>query len=97
MSTATMRRVMVTIPPTELQTVEEWAKKLGRSRSALIREALAHYLEEQRRQEFLELLKEGYLVRAEESLRLCEEFAHSDYEVTMKYVPWEEKEPAHAS
>lgn len=90
MSAATMRRVMVTIPPAELQTVEEWARKLGRSRSALIREALAHYLEEQRRQEFRELLKEGYLVGAEESLRISEEFAYAEQEAWERYAPWEE-------
>jgi metal-responsive CopG/Arc/MetJ family transcriptional regulator len=86
-STATMQRVMITIPPSLLKQVEETAAKLNYSRSRLIREALEQYLEAQRSQELCELLKEGYLVHAERDLRLCEEFAYADYEALARHVP----------
>lgn len=75
-----MQRVMITIPPSLLQEVDGMAVKANSSRSQLIREALEQYLEAHRRQELRELLKEGYLVHAERDLRICEEFATSDYE-----------------
>ena len=87
MRTATMQRVMFTIPPSLLERVEEAAARLNTSRSDLIRRALEHFLEEQRRQELRELLKEGYLATAEESLRICEEFAYADYEAVARHVP----------
>ena len=66
----TMQRVIITIPPALLTQVEDVAAKLNFSRSRLIREALAQYVEAQRQQELRELLKEGYLFRAEESRQL---------------------------
>ncbi|MFB0538272.1 MAG: ribbon-helix-helix protein, CopG family [Anaerolineae bacterium] len=90
-ATTTMRRVMFTIPPSLLEQVEEAAAKLNTSRSGLIRQALEHFLEEQRRQELRELLKEGYLYRAEESLQLAEEFRIAEQEAWDKYAPWEEE------
>jgi CopG family transcriptional regulator/antitoxin EndoAI len=89
-ATTTMKRVMFTIPPSLLEQVEEAAAKLNTSRSALIRQALEHFLEEQRRQELRELLKEGYLYRAKESLQLAEEFCTAEQEAWDRYAPWEE-------
>jgi CopG family transcriptional regulator/antitoxin EndoAI len=86
-----MKRVMFTIPPSLLEQVEEAAAKLNTSRSGLIRQALEHFLEEQRRQELRELLKEGYLYRAEESLRLSDEFYIAEQEAWDKYAHWEEE------
>jgi CopG family transcriptional regulator/antitoxin EndoAI len=85
-----MKRVMFTIPPKLLEQVEKAAVKLNTSRSGLIRQALEHFLEEQRRQELQELLKEGYLYRAEESLQLAEEFHIAEQEAWDKYTSWEE-------
>jgi CopG family transcriptional regulator/antitoxin EndoAI len=86
----TMRRVIVTMPPDLLQQVEEMAAKLDFNRSQFIRHALEAFLEEQRRRELRELLKEGYLVNAERDLRIAEEFAHADYETVVRYAPWED-------
>jgi CopG family transcriptional regulator / antitoxin EndoAI len=92
-STATMQRVMITIPPRLLQQVEEMMTKTNSSRSQLIREALEQYLETQRLQELRALLKEGYLYHAERDLHICEEFAASDYEVSVR----QEVQPARES
>ena len=85
-----MRRIMVTMPPDLLQQAEEMAAKLNFNRSQLIRQAVTAFLEEQRRRELRELLKEGYLVNAERDRRIAEEFAHADYETVTRYAPWEE-------
>lgn len=83
----TMQRIIVTMPPDLLSQVEEVADKLNFSRSRLIREAVAQFVELQRRQELRELLKEGYIVNAERDLRICEEFAAADYEAVTRHVP----------
>jgi len=91
MSTVTtMQRIIVTIPPGLLSQVEEAAAKLNFSRSRLVREALEQYIEAQRRQELRELLKEGYLYRAEESRQLAQEFFVAEQEAWDRYAPWEE-------
>jgi CopG family transcriptional regulator/antitoxin EndoAI len=78
---------MFTIPPGLLEQVDERAAQLSTSRSGLIRQALKHFLEEQRRQELRALLKEGYLASAERDLRICDEFAYADYEAIVQHVP----------
>lgn len=91
MSTAaTMQRIIVTMPPDLLSQVEEAAAKLNFSRSRLIREAVEQFVELQRRQELRELLKEGYLYRAEESRQLAQEFFIAEKEAWDRYAPWEE-------
>ena len=92
-SIPTMQRVMITMPPSLLQQIEESAARLNLTRSRLIRDAVEQYLAEQKRQELRELLKEGYLYHAERDLRICEEFAASDYEVLVR----KEAQPARES
>lgn len=88
--TATMQRIIVTMPPDLLSQVEAVAEKLNFSRSRLIREAVEQFVEAERRQELRELLKEGYLYRAEESRQLAQEFFIAEKEAWDRYAPWEE-------
>ena len=85
-----MRRIIVTMPPDLLQQVEEMAQKLDFNRSQFIRRAVEAFLEEQRRRELRELLKEGYLYRAQESLAMAEEFYTAEQEAWDQYAAWEE-------
>lgn len=80
MSTTTMQKVMITVPPALLGQIDEAVARLNTSRSALIRQAMEYFFAEHERQELRELLKEGYRIHAERDLRICEEFAASDYE-----------------
>ena len=89
-TTQTMRRIIVTMPPDLLQQVEEMAAGLNFNRSQFIRQAVKAFLEEQRRRELRELLKEGYLYRAQESLQMAEEFYVAEQEAWDLYAPWEE-------
>ena len=91
MSTSqTMRRITVTMPADLLQQTDEMAARLNLAHSQFICRSVEAFLEEQRRRELGELLKEGYLFRAQESLCMAEEFAYADYEAVTRYVPWDE-------
>ena len=89
-TTQTMRRIIVTMPPDLVQQVEEMASRLDFNRSQFIRRAVEAFMEEQRRRELRELLKEGYLYRAQESLEMAQEFYVAEQEAWDQYAPWEE-------
>jgi CopG family transcriptional regulator/antitoxin EndoAI len=89
-TTQTKRRIMVTMPPELLHQVNEAAARLNFNRSQFIRQAVKAFIEDQRRRELRELLKEGYQANAERDLRIAEEFAHADYEAVARSVTWEE-------
>ncbi len=89
-----MRKVIFTIPPALIESIDAVAARLDVGRSKLVRTALEFYVAEVERRELRELLKEGYLVNAERDLAICKEFEYADYEATMKYVPpYEEAKP----
>jgi CopG family transcriptional regulator/antitoxin EndoAI len=90
MSTTTMRKVMITVPPTLLGQIDEAVARLKTNRSALIRQAMEYFFAEHERQELRELLKEGYLYRAEESRQLAQEFFIAEKEAWDRHAPWEE-------
>lgn len=68
-----MERVMITLPPDLLSALDEWARRLNRKRSQVVREAITEWLERQRRQEFEALLAEGYQEMAAQAASIAEE------------------------
>lgn len=90
MSTITMQKVMITLPPELLGQIDAAVARLSTSRSALFRQAMELFFAEQQRQELRELLKEGYLYRAEESRQMAQEFFIAETEAQARYAPWEE-------
>jgi metal-responsive CopG/Arc/MetJ family transcriptional regulator len=90
MSTIAMQKVMITVPPALLGQIDEAVTRLNTSRSALFRQAMEFFFAEQSRQELRELLKEGYLYRAEESRQMAQEFFIAEKEAWDRYAPWEE-------
>jgi metal-responsive CopG/Arc/MetJ family transcriptional regulator len=62
-----MERVMLTLPPDLLQAVDTVARRQGKKRSQVVRQALQDWLEQQRQQEFEALLAEGYQALAQEA------------------------------
>jgi len=84
------RKITITLPVALLSRIVEVAGDRRISRSELIRLAVQHHLEAQKEAELSELLKEGYLSRAEESLQIAEEFAHAEHEATMT-TEWREE------
>lgn len=80
-----MKKIMFGIPPDLLKAIESMAITNRLNRSQLIRESLSYYLEELRRRELGEQLKEGYLANANRDLEISEDFKHADYEAAVKY------------
>ena len=68
-----MERITITLPPELLSALDEWAQRLNRRRSQVVREAIAEWLERQRRREFEALLAEGYQEMAEHAAKMAEE------------------------
>ncbi len=84
------RKTMITLPVTLLSKIDEAADRKQMSRSGLIRKALEKYLAEEKERELQELMREGYLARAGESLGLADEFFAAENEVWDKHAAWEE-------
>lgn len=85
MQIAPMKKIIITIPLDLLEEAERRAKENNSSRSEFIRESLRAYLDDLKKRELRERLKEGYLVNAERDRQIAEEFAHSDYELVPRY------------
>ncbi|HEY3082792.1 MAG TPA: ribbon-helix-helix protein, CopG family [Chloroflexota bacterium] len=58
---------MLTMPAELLDEVDALARRTGRKRSQLVRQALHELLDRQRRREFEELLADGYREMAEDA------------------------------
>lgn len=72
-SLAQTKRIMISLPDTLLEEVDGLVAAENRNRSELIREAMSLYLQEVKRQQIRERLKQGYLEMAETNLRLARE------------------------
>jgi CopG family transcriptional regulator/antitoxin EndoAI len=80
------RRIMVCLPSSLLEQVDEVVRELQGSRSQFVREAMRFYLMERRRSILREELIEGYRRMAQLNLQIAEEsevnygFELEDYE-----------------
>ncbi|MDK2930389.1 MAG: CopG family transcriptional regulator / antitoxin EndoAI [Bacillota bacterium] len=80
-----VRRIMITLPDSLLQEVDGVAKQENRNRSEFIREAMRRYIEEKRRLELRERLKEGYRKMAGLNLELAGEAVAAENEALALY------------
>ncbi|MBC7083408.1 MAG: ribbon-helix-helix protein, CopG family [Bacillota bacterium] len=76
---------MITLPDSLLQEVDGVAKQENRNRSEFIREAMRRYIEEKRRLELRERLKEGYRKMACLNLELACEAVAAENEALALY------------
>jgi len=90
METTPMKKIMITIPSNLLNEVEKKAREKNYNRSRIIREFLQAYLDEQKRIELYEKLKEGYIVNKQRDQKISEDFCYSDYELETKMSKQEE-------
>jgi metal-responsive CopG/Arc/MetJ family transcriptional regulator len=74
------RKVVIDFPEPLFENTERAAEELAVNRSALIRNAVAEYLEALRRRRLDEELAAGYLANAELDRRIGAEFASVDDE-----------------
>jgi len=80
-----VKRIMITLPDSLLQEVDGVAKRENRNRSEFIREAMRCYIEEKRRLELRERLKEGYRKMASLNLELATEAVAAENEALALY------------
>ena len=69
-----MEKIMITISPDLLSSVDATAHRLGLNRSQFIRESLHESLDRIRQKEFEKLMAEGYQEMAKENLRDAEAY-----------------------
>ena len=70
---AQVKRVMITMPNSLLEEVDGLARQENRNRSEFIREVMRCYIDERRRMELRERLKEGYRTMSQLNRELAEE------------------------
>ncbi|MDK2882418.1 MAG: CopG family transcriptional regulator / antitoxin EndoAI [Bacillota bacterium] len=78
---AEFKRIMITVPSSLLREVDGVVALEKGSRSEFIREALNRFLEERKRRELRDRMKNGYLEMAKINLELAEEGLPSDGDV----------------
>lgn len=77
---AQTKRIMISLPDSLLKEVDGLVAVENRNRSELIREAMHLYLQEIKRQQIREKLKQGYLEMAETNLGLAKEALSAENE-----------------
>ena len=80
---AQVKRVMITMPNSLLEEVDGLARQENRNRSEFIREVMRCYIDERRRMELREQLKEGYHIMSHLNRELSEEGSSVAYESLM--------------
>ena len=85
-----MERVMVTCPTELLDTVDAHAKRLGKKRSQVVREALGVWVAAQEQTEFEALLAQGYIEMADQLAAWAEEIMPLQMEAAAATWIWDE-------
>lgn len=82
---AEIKRIMISLPDSLLTEMDGFVREKGKSRSEFIREAVKRYMEEHRRMELRERMKEGYRKMAAINLALAEGALAVDEELFASY------------
>ncbi len=72
------KRIVVSVPVGILKEVDGLSDRDERRRSDLICDAMRHYLEERKKRDLREWLRQGYLEMGQINLELAEEGLHCD-------------------
>ena len=78
-------KINLQVPKDLLREIDEYAAEASRSRSSVIREAMAKLLEFRKQRELEELLQEGYQAHAELRMKIHREFEHADREMDSRW------------
>ncbi|MGM9571220.1 MAG: CopG family ribbon-helix-helix protein [bacterium] len=82
---ADLKRIIISLPYNLLQEIDYAVSQEKCSRSEFIREAMRLYLEDKRKREVKEQMKNGYLAMAKINLELAEEFLAVEDRSQCKY------------
>jgi metal-responsive CopG/Arc/MetJ family transcriptional regulator len=85
-----MERIMVLFPEDLLREVDVQAKRLGRKRSQIVRQALSDWVQARQREEFEALLAQGYQEMAEQSAAVIAEFEPLQAEAVEGMWRWDD-------
>lgn len=85
-----MSRVIITIPDELLATLTDHSRRSQRSRSSVMRTALADWVAERERAEFEELMAAGYQEMAGASAEFSEDFAGLQAEALESTWRWDD-------
>ncbi len=80
-----VKRVMISLPHTLLQEVDGFVQKSSGNRSEFIREAMKLYLQEKKKQEIRESLRNGYIEMSEINRELADEGISFDAKIMLYY------------
>lgn len=80
-----MRKIIVSLPEMLLGQIDNQAGLEEKNRSAVIRDALALYLTEQKKAQIKERMKEGYMAMGQLNLQLSEEGLETDLQSLKAY------------
>ncbi len=78
-------KINLQVPKDLLREIDEYAAEASKSRSSVIREAMAKLLEFRKQRELEELLREGYEATAELTLKIHREFEPTEHELDWEY------------
>lgn len=91
MQTSSMKKINISIPSDLLEAVDKRAKVRSSTRSNIICEFLQACLDDTKKLELKESLKEGYSLNADRDRGIADEFIYSDYEQEVRLKKDEEK------
>ncbi len=91
MQTIGMKKINVSIPSDLLKEVDKRAEVRNTTRSRIIREFLQVYLDDLKKLELKESLKEGYILNSERDQGIANEFIYADFEQEARLKKAEEK------
>lgn len=79
------KKILVTLPDSLLDEVDEYVARQNSSRSEFVREAMKLYIKERKRAQLHEEMKKGYLEMAGLNAKLAEACVVADNEALFSY------------
>ena len=80
-----LKKILVSVPKSYDEQLLKFSKKLNKSKSALVRNAIEMYIDKLKRETLNQSLKEGYIQMSEINLTLAEMYFESDIKAFSDY------------
>ena len=82
---AQIKKILVSLPDTLLEEVDDVVNRGDMNRSEFVREAMKFYLKERKRRDIHERMKQGYLEMGNLNLQIAEDCLRADNEQQCTY------------
>lgn len=80
-----LKKILVSLPDSLLEQVNDYAQSSGINRSELVREAMKEYIANRKKSEMRERLKKGYEMMSAINLEWAEACMNADTQVQFEY------------